>query len=161
MRTLIIGAGALAGLAGALIGGFAHAATADDVTAPVTAFVAAFDKGDMKTAAAQTAGSMTIIDEVAPYSWTGASALTGWAGDLIGGDAKAGITGESVAISAPSRIETSGETAYVVVPAVYSFKDRGAPMSEPAQMTFALHKDAGGWKIAAWTWTGPRATPAH
>jgi len=28
-------------------------------------------------------------------------------------------------------------------------------------MTFALHKDAGGWKIAAWTWTGPKATPAH
>jgi ketosteroid isomerase-like protein len=159
MRTLIIGA--LAGLAGALIGGFARAATTEDVSAPITAFVAAFDKGDLKTAGAQTEASMTIIDEAAPYSWTGPNALTGWANDLIGGDAKAGVTGESVAISAPSRIEVSGETAYVVVPAVYSFKDHGAPMSEPAQMTFALHKDAGGWKIAAWTWTGPKATPAH
>jgi ketosteroid isomerase-like protein len=161
MRTLIISAGVLAALAGALVGSFAHAATADEVSAPITAFLAAFDKGDLKTAAAQTTGSMTIIDEVAPYSWTGPNALTGWASDLIGGDAKAGLSGESVAISAPSRIETSGDSAYVVVPAVYSFKDHGAPMREGAQMTFALRKDAGGWKIAAWTWTGPKATPAN
>ncbi len=76
-------------------------------------------------------------------------------------DAKAGVSGESVAISAPTRVETDGDSAYVIVPAVYSFKDHGAAMSESAQMTFALHKGAGGWKIAAWTWTGPRASPAH
>jgi len=160
MRTLIIGAGALAMLIGGLGGGGTQAATADDVTAPITAFLDAFDKGDLKTAAAQTTGSLTIIDEVAPYTWTGPNGLTGWAGDLIGGDAKAGLSGESVAISTPSRIETSGDNAYVVVPAVYTFKDHGAPMREAAQMTFALHKDAGGWKIAAWTWTGPKASPA-
>jgi ketosteroid isomerase-like protein len=157
MRTWIVSAGAIA-----LITGYAHAASPqDDITAPITAFVAAFDKGDMKTAAAQTADSLTIIDEVAPYSWTGPNALSGWAGALIGGDAKAGISGESVAISPPSRIEADGEDAYVVVPAVYSFKNHGEPMREAAQMTFALHRGAAGWKIAAWTWTGPQATPAR
>ena len=84
----------------------------------------------------------------------------GWL-DLMADDAKAGVTGESVAISAPTRVEIEGENAYVVVPAVYSFKDHGAAMSESAQMTYALHKGAAGWKIAAWTWTGPRASPAH
>ena len=32
-------------------------------------------------------------------------------------------------------------------------------MHEPAQMTYALKKTPGGWKIAAWTWTGPDPTP--
>ena len=156
MKSLILGAGALALLTGA-----AQATPQDDATAPIGAFVAAFDKGDMKGAAAQLDDGVTIIDEVAPYSWTGPKALGGWANDLLSGDAKAGVSGESVSISPASRVEIDGDNAYAVVPAVYSFKDHGAPMSESAQMTFALHKGAGGWKIAAWTWTGPRASPAH
>jgi ketosteroid isomerase-like protein len=156
MKSVILGAGVLA-----LLSGVAQATPQDDATAPIGAFVAAFDKGDLKTAAAQLSDSPTIIDEVAPYSWTGPKALGGWAHDLLAGDAKAGINGESVSISPASRVEIDGDSAYAVVPAVYAFKDHGAPMSETAQMTFALQKSAGGWKIAAWTWTGPRATPAH
>ena len=161
MRTSIIGAGVLALLGSALLAGSAIATPADDAAAPIAQFVAAFDKGDMKGAAAVSdSANLTIIDEVAPYVWKGSSALGDWAHDLIGGDAKAGVTGESVAISKPTRAEVDGDSAYVIVSAVYSFKDHGAPMSEPAQMTFAMHRGADGWKIAAWTWTGPKATPA-
>ena len=158
MRILLASA---AMAAGALLASGACAAT-DDVTAPIVQFIAAFDKGDIKAAAATHENdNLTITDEVAPYSWKGPHAFEGWVHDLMADDAKAGLSGESVAISAPSRIETSGDSAYVVVPAVYSFKDHGAPMSESAQMTFALHRGAAGWKITAWTWTGPRASPAH
>src|SRR5882724_3062276 len=100
MRSLLIGAGALA-----LLVGSAHATPQDDAGAPIAAFIGAFDKGDMKTATAQFEDSVTIIDEVAPYVWTGPQGLGGWVQSLMGDDAKAGVTGESVAISAPSRIE--------------------------------------------------------
>jgi ketosteroid isomerase-like protein len=161
MRALIIGAGAFALFGASLLASSACATPADDAAAPISQFVAAFDKGDMKGAAAVSDGAnLTIIDEVAPYVWKGPNALGDWAHDLITGDAKAGIGGESVAIAKPTRVEVDGDNAYVIVPAVYSFKDHGAAMSEPAQMTYALHKGADGWKIAAWTWTGPRATPA-
>jgi hypothetical protein len=43
---------------------------------------------------------------------------------------------------------------------VYSFKQKGVAMDEPAHMTFALRKATGGWKIAAWTWTGSAAQKA-
>jgi len=156
MRRLIGAAGALALFAGAV-----HAAPQDDITATINQFVAAFDKGDMKSAeATQDSADLTIIDEVAPYVWKGPTAFGSWGHDLMASDAKAGITNESVAISPPSRIELDGERAYAVVPVVYSFKDHGAAMHEPAQMTFALHKGVDGWKITAWTWTGPKATPA-
>ena len=62
-------------------------------------------------------------------------------------------------ISAPTRIETTGEQAYVVVPAVYTFKERGVAKRTAAQMTVTLKKGAGGWLIHGWTWTGPRAKP--
>ncbi len=162
MKTLLIGAGVLAMLAGGLGAASARAATAEDeAAAPIAAFVDAFDKGDIKAAeATHDASSLAITDEVAPYSWKGPHAFGDWLHDLTADDAKAGVTNESVAITKPTRVELDGDNAYAVVPAVYSFKDHGAAMSEPAQMTFALHKGAAGWKITAWTWTGPKATPA-
>jgi hypothetical protein len=37
---------------------------------------------------------------------------------------------------------------------VYSYRQHGKPMAEPAQMTFALRDEASGWKIAAWAFAG-------
>ena len=54
----------------------------------------------------------------------------------------------------------SGATAYVVIDAVYTFKQKGVAMREPAQMTYALKRTKSGWKIAAWSWTGPDPVPA-
>jgi hypothetical protein len=35
------------------------------------------------------------------------------------------------------------------------------PMKAPAKMTFALAKGMGGWRIAGWTYSPPRAAPAQ
>lgn len=59
-------------------------------------------------------------------------------------------------MSAPTRTETAGDTAYVIVPAVYTYKEKGVAMREAAQMTFVLKKGTGGWLIHAWSWTGPK-----
>jgi hypothetical protein len=72
------------------------------------------------------------------------------------GAKKRGITDQLVTLSASTRSEASGDQAYVVVPAVYTFKERGVAMREAAQMTFALKKTAGSWLIHAWTWTKPK-----
>jgi len=34
-------------------------------------------------------------------------------------------------------------------------------MKAPAQMTFTLAKVKGGWRIAGWTYSAPRAAPAQ
>jgi hypothetical protein len=46
------------------------------------------------------------------------------------------------------------------VPAVYTCKQHGAAMREAPQMTFVMKKGTGGWLIAGWTWTGPKAKAA-
>jgi ketosteroid isomerase-like protein len=157
MKPVILGAAMLAAW------GAGSAALAADaaVEAPIHQFIDAFDKGDIKTAAAtHLASGVTIIDEVAPHLWQGPNAFMGWAGDLTKDDKAAGISGEAVTLGVVKREVVSGDMAYVIIEAVYSFKQGGKSLREPSQMTYALKKTAQGWKIAAWTWTGPPPTPA-
>jgi len=142
------------------MGAAANAGTPDaELMAPIQRFMDSFNKGDAAAAAAthSPTADLTIIDEVPPYLWHGAQAFQAWSADLERDDKAHGITDQGVTISAPLRVEASGDGAYVVVPAVYAFKERGVAMSESARMTFVLKKDAGGWLIHGWTWTGPKA----
>jgi ketosteroid isomerase-like protein len=141
----------------------ARAQTADaDLMAPIQKFVDSFNKGDAAGAAATHAAGadLTIIDELPPYIWRGAKAFQSWSGDLDSDAKKNGITDAGVTLSAPTRTERNGDQAYVIVPAVYSFKQRGTAMRAAAQMTFVLRRGPSGWLIQAWTWTGPKAQAA-
>jgi ketosteroid isomerase-like protein len=158
MRYLTFGA-----LVCLLVGAGARVQAQDaQVMAPIKQFMDAFNKGDMAAAAAtHTADAdLAIIDEVPPYAWRGAQAFKAWSTALDADAKKRGMTEPSVTISAPTRTEMDGDQAYVVVPAVFAFKEKGVPMKESAQMTFVLKKGAKGWLIHAWTWTGPKPQKA-
>lgn len=136
--------------------------TDPQVMAPINRFLEAFNQGDVAGAAAAHAAEadLVIIDEVSPFLWRGVQAFQTWAADLEK-DAKArGITDQMVSIGAATRTETDGAGAYVIVPSVYTFKEKGVAMREAAQMTFTLKKGAAGWLIHGWTWTGPKAQKA-
>ena len=153
----------LASLVGSVAFFVAGGAAAADpqLMAPVHQFIDNFNKGDAKAAEASHAASVSIIDEPAPHIWQGTGAFKAWAAALDK-DAKArGITDPSVTVSDATREEVEGDRAYLVVPSVYAFKQKGAAMKEEGQMTFALQKAASGWKIVAWTWTGPKPSPAN
>lgn len=158
MRYLTLGAALWLGA-----GAAASAATPDaQLMAPIRTFIDSFNKGDSATAAATHAATsdLTIIDEVSPHLWHGEKAFQAWSADLDSDSQKRGITDQSVTLGAPTRVESSGDSAYVVVPAVYAFKEAGAALRESAQMTFVLKKGSGGWLIHGWTWTGPKPSPA-
>jgi ketosteroid isomerase-like protein len=144
--------------------GASVAAQANDpqVMGPIKKFVDTFNKGDMAGAASTHAAEadLTIVDEVAPFVWHGAQAFQAWATALDADAKKRGITEPGVTIGVPTRTESDGTVAYVIVPAVYSFKEKGVAMRESAQMTFVLKKGANGWLIHGWTWTGPKARKA-
>jgi len=132
------------------------------VIAPIQRFIDSFNKGDVAGAAATHAAEadLVIIDEVSPFLWRGARAFQQWSTDLDNDAKKRGMTDPMVKIGAPTRTEVNGDQAYVVIPAVYTFKERGVAMRESAQMTFALRKGAEGWLIHGWAWTGPKPTGA-
>lgn len=156
MRYLFLGA-----LACLLMAPPAYGQAADPaVVAPINAFLAAFNKGDVAgAAAAHTADAdLVIIDEVAPYVWHGAKAVETWATDLMAADTKAGLSDQQVVLGKPTRVEVTGNAAYVITPATLTYKDKGVAMRKVAQLTFALKKGASGWLISGWTWTGPAGT---
>ena len=139
--------------------GAVHAQAPDpQVMTPINKFMDAFNKGDVAGAAATHApgADLAIVDEVSPYLWRGPQAFQKWAADLEAYAKKHGITDQKVTISPSTRVETNDLDAYVIVPAIYSFKEGGVIKREIAQMTFALKKGATGWLIHAWTWTGPK-----
>lgn len=155
MKSLLIGL-----LCAFAIGG--PAAAHPELVAPIQTFVDSFNKGDLAAAKATHTGDLAIVDEAPPYVWRGAGAVEAWAGDLAKDSEARGVTDQVVTLGKATREEVKGDRAYVIVPAVYAFKERGVAMREAAQMTFSLQKDAAGaWKINAWTWTGPKPSPGN
>jgi hypothetical protein len=131
------------------------AAAPGDVTTPIKQFIDGFNTGDVKTAyAAYAPGTITIVDEFAPHRWVGPNAAHEWAADYDEHAKATGVTDGIVTYGAPTRSVIDGDTAYVVIPALYTYKERGQPTAEEGQMTFVLHAEASGWKIKGWTWTG-------
>jgi len=133
----------------------ASAAGSNNVTAPIHQFIDGFNTGDVQSAyAAYASGDILIIDEFAPHRWTGPHAAQDWAADYDKHAKATGVTDGSVKYGAPTRSEVEGEVAYVILPTIYTYKEKGKPMREEGQMTFVLRAEQGAWKITAWTWTG-------
>ena len=136
-------------------------AAKDDVAAPLRQFIDGFNTGNTDSAfAAYAAGSITIVDEFAPHLWTGPNAAHQWA-DAYDKHSKAtGVTDGKVTYSKPTRVEVEGSVAYVVMPTVYLYKEKGKPMQEEGQIIAVLTRESGAWKIRSWTWTGVKPHPA-
>ena len=157
MRVLIGAALAVLVSSGLVSSGAHAAAPGADVMAPINQFADGLDKGDMKMAAAPYAAESSIIDEFPPHLWMGANAFQAWLTDF-GADAKAhGSSDPKLTLGKPTRLDVNGDHAYVVLPAVFSYKDHGRPMAEQAQMTFALQGVPGAWKISGWAFGGGKA----
>ena len=132
-------------------------AASADVMAPIRQFIDGFNTGDTKSAyAAYATGSISITDEFPPFHWTGPNAAHAWAADYDKYAKAAGVSDGSVKYGEPSRTETKGDLAYVIIPTTYLYKEHGQSMTESGQMTFVLRSQGGAWKISTWTWTGEK-----
>ena len=127
-----------------------------DVMGVVNQLVDAFNKGDSKPLLAASADDMSIIDEFPPHEWHGAGTCSKW---LAGYDANAkknGITDGIVGIGKPRHVDVTGDRAYVVVPAWYTWKQNGKAKKETnATWTLTLQKGNDGWRVTGWSWAKP------
>ena len=124
------------------------------VMATVRQFVDAFNKGDTKAALATCADQTSIIDEFPPHEWHGAGACQKWMDDYEADARKNDISDGLVTLSSPRHVEITAERAYVVVPANYTYKQKGKPMKETNSLfTLVLQKAGTGWRITAWAWS--------
>jgi len=132
----------------------AAASEKTDAMATVRQSIQAFNKGDMKAYVAFCAGETSIIDEFPPHEWHGAGACSKWVSDYEADARKNGVTEGAVTLGSPLHVDVTGNRAYVVVPASYTFKQKGKQVRETGStMTVVLQKGGAGWRIIAWTWS--------
>jgi ketosteroid isomerase-like protein len=152
---------ALVVLAGVLAATPALASDESDVLATLKAYSDAFNKGDTAAASALCAGQAVVIDDFPPHMWQGASACADWAAALLAAAKEEGDTDLHVAAAKPKQLSVSGDAAYAVLAAKYTYKRNGKPMMQVGLWTFALQKANAGWRIAGWSWGLEKASPGH
>ncbi len=123
----------------------------------VQTYLDAFNAGDAAAMSAAFAADGSILDGMAPHLWLGPTAAADWYRDVLTEGAHLGASGYHVTIGAPVHNDTTGDSAYVVVPATMTFDLNGTPITQTgATFTVALRRDAdggaAGWRIAAWAW---------
>jgi ketosteroid isomerase-like protein len=147
MKTIL-----LAAAAAFLLSAPAFASDETEIMAVINKMNDALTKNDMKTAGSTYAANASIIDEFPPHFWSGADAFSKWGGDFATDSKKHGDTDGVVTTSKPLHVSVDGDRGYAVVPATFTFKEKGKTVTEHALWTFAMDKSGGDWKIAGWAW---------
>ncbi|HYX47301.1 MAG TPA: nuclear transport factor 2 family protein [Sphingomicrobium sp.] len=136
-------------------------ATSDDPAAVVRRYVDAFNCGDAGGMAECFASRGSILDGMAPHLWVGQSAPSDWYRDVLIEGEHLGAGDYHATLGEPAHNNVTGDSAYLVFPASMTFSVKGQKIRQDgATFTFALRKEAGGWRIAAWAWAKGKATPA-
>ena len=123
-----------------------------DVMGVVNQLMDAFNKGDQKTVLALCVDDMSILDEFPPHEWHGPGAFSKWFADYDADAKKKGITDGKVTIGKPRHVDVTGDRAYVVAPANYTYKQNGKPKKQAGEDTYTLQKGKDGWRITGWCW---------
>ena len=117
-----------------------------------------FNKGDVAAVKAAHVTDPTIVDNVAPFAWSGAGSFDKWLGDLAKSEAAAGKSDGNVWFGDAVDEQISGDHAYVTAPCRYTYKQGGKTMRESGFIAFVLVKEGAAWKVASWSWASPAGT---
>ena len=98
--------------------------------------------------------SVVIVDDLAPYVFTGApeQAIGAWAKAYEADSERNGISGFSMQLLKARTIEVIDDHAYIVLPAVYHFKQHNKPARIRGTITATLEKVNDQWLISTWSW---------
>ena len=119
----------------------------------VHTYIDAFNRGDKKAMAEAFANSVAILDELPPHKWQGPNAGEEWYKEPVVSDKREGVGNHFVILGYPWHVSTTGDSAYVVVPATMTFTVNGKKVKQTgAVITAALRNRSGRWLITAWEW---------
>ena len=122
----------------ALTAGSALASDKSDITAVLNQW----NDAEVAKSIATCAEDASVMDDIPPYEWHGAGACASWAKDYDAFAQKNGMTDANGTIGKPRQIIITGDRAYAVAPATFSFTKDGKRVKNIATATFALKKIA-------------------
>ncbi|GAB7522760.1 DUF4440 domain-containing protein [Paraburkholderia sp. 2C] len=100
------------------------------------------------------APSVVLVDDLPPYVFTGApeEAIGAWAKAYAADSERNGISDFAMQLLKPRDIEVIDGHAYIVLPAVYRFKQRNKSTHIRGTITATLEKVDDKWLISTWSW---------
>ena len=127
----------------------ARAADTDPaILATIDAAIAAINAGSAADLQAVVTGEPgAIVDDFAPFAWSGKSAVANYMHDLQGILTQYKITDGRFQRQTPRYLFATDTRAEAVIPATFPFMLGGKPQAVAADWVFVLDKQDGKWKI--------------
>jgi SnoaL-like domain len=94
----------------------------------------------------------TVVDDFAPYSWTGTNAAVRWWTALDAGNVKAGLAKLRITARPVTQFDVSGDIAYVVVPLDLSFVLKSKLEHQSGLWALTLRRSGERWTIVSASW---------
>jgi hypothetical protein len=133
-----------------LVGSQAYAAPdASAVKDTIRKALKAANDGDSASFMAKVTSQASVIDEFAPFRWDN---FADWGAALGAYNTQNGVAHSKTELGRFAHVNVEGDRAYAVVTVVYSYTEGGKPRKENGLETYALEKQAGGWKVASFAW---------
>ena len=139
-------------LTSVLLAGAAPAAPPSELLQPIRTVLNAFNAGSSAQLSDPYAPQTTVVDEIAPYTWTGAGAGQRWLADFMRFAARSKIVNGRVSMSPIKTFGISGNRAYVAVPIRYVGNMNRKPFVETGIWAFTLIRSRGEWMITTQSW---------
>lgn len=125
--------------------------------APVDSVIAAMATGDSKRLAGVYSNDAVIVDNQAPFQWTGANAGANWFAATAARWGKLWYGKFVPTVHSPllpaSEMQFAPGSAYVIVPGRLASRNSSKPIAQSGALTFTLRKVSGTWKITSQVWT--------
>jgi len=105
--------------------------------------------------------SPVIIDEFAPYRWSGPNAVATYSADFgaflaIGKDTQVHGT-----FADPSYFDATTNRVEIIMPTTFTFSMAGRPAADSGLWTFVLVENGGSWKAESSAWAITQLTTEH
>ncbi len=107
---------------------------------------------DAATLRANCAASATVVDEFAPYAWSGPDACVKWAAAFKAFATQYKMANFKAAVVGTPFTDVSGTHAYMTARMSFHATMAGKPIPEEGTWTFVLTKAGGSWKITQQDW---------
>jgi hypothetical protein len=129
-----------------------------DMLSEIRAFINEVNGGNGSGALARLTNDVCIVEDLAPFCWTGADAGGQWLAAMSANAQRLGVTSITMTPGEPRRIEVDGEHGYCIIPGRVGLEGPETALHEDGLITFALRRERGEWRISALTWTGDPPT---
>jgi len=120
--------------------------------APIQTALRAGESGNMTLLHSQYLPNITIVDEVAPFIWSGPTALDDYLKAFGTFFAEEKFRDTKIQTGAAKFFYASSSAAYVTIPITSTSKVNGLRLSESALLVFTLQNTTSGWKIRSQTY---------